>query len=358
MRDHAWKIGVVAQSHAVVENLLDAIVDAGLDARLVGKVAKVGAEQSDHAFTPLSADGQSVFALDNNASGFVIGGTAWDFSNRARVGRRSLDLLVVDEAGQFSLASTIASSVAAHNLLLLGDPQQLPQVSQGTHPEPIDQSALGWVSSGHDVLPPEFGYFLAESRRMHPLVAEPVSRLSYEGRLHSHPDASTRKLSGVEPGLHVLPIEHVANSTSSPEEAAVVVDIVRSMVGRSWTDATKERHNEPLGETDIVVVTPYNAQLSLVRQHLADAGFDRVRVGTVDKFQGQEAAVAIVTLAASSPEDVPRGMSFLIMKNRLNVAISRAKWAAYLLYSPALTDYLPSTPDAVAELSAFLTLVR
>ncbi|MBC7442911.1 MAG: TM0106 family RecB-like putative nuclease, partial [Ramlibacter sp.] len=174
VRRHGWKIGVVAQSHAVVETLLAAVVKAGLDPALVGKVPKAGSApaapepgaeapapggEAPARFTELSKDGQLLFALDHAATGFVVGGTAWDFSNPARVPRQSLDLLVVDEAGQFSLASTVAASVAARNLLLLGDPQQLPQVSQGTHPEPIDQSALGWVSAGHDVLPAELGYF-------------------------------------------------------------------------------------------------------------------------------------------------------------------------------------------------------
>jgi uncharacterized protein len=358
VREHNWKIGVVAQSHAVVENLLCAAVKAGLDKALVGKVAKSGSEAADADFTLLPKNGQLLFGLDHTASGFVLGGTAWDFSNPARVPRHSLDLLVIDEAGQFSLASTIAASVGAKNVLLLGDPQQLPQVSQGTHPEPIDQSALGWVSDGHDVLPPELGYFLAESRRMHPAVTAPVSRLSYEGQLHAHPVAETRSLDGVGPGLHPVPVEHVGNSTESREEASVVVALVRDVLGKRWTDPTDNRFGEPITEADVIVVTPYNAQLSLVREALAGAGFGSVRVGTVDKFQGQEAAIAVVTLAASSADDVPRGMSFLIMKNRLNVAISRAKWAAYLVYSPALTEYLPVTPAGVAELSAFITLVE
>jgi uncharacterized protein len=185
-----------------------------------------------------------------------------------------------------------------------------------------------------------------------------VSRLSYEGKLHAHPEAATRELEGIEPGLHAVPIDHAANSTSSPEEAAHVVEIVRSVLGRAWSDPTKNRDREPLTEADLIVVTPYNAQSALVLDALAHAGITGVRVGTVDKFQGQEAVVAIVTLAASAPEDVPRGMSFLLMKNRLNVAISRAQWAAFLVYSPALTDYLPVTPAGVAELSAFITLVE
>jgi uncharacterized protein len=358
VRDHGWKVGVVAQSHAVVENLLAAVVKAGLPADLVGKVQKGGADAADVPFTPLDANGHLMFAAENEATGFVLGGTAWDFSNKARFPRHSLDLLVVDEAGQYSLAFTIAASVAARNLLLLGDPQQLPQVSQGLHPEPIDTSALGWVSDGHDVLPADLGYFLAESRRMHPAVTEPVSRLSYEGELHAHEVTSTRALDGIEPGLHIEEVEHTGNAVSSQEEADRVVELVRSALGRGWTDPTEARAPGPLGQDDVIVVSPYNAQVAVVRDALAAAGFDGVRVGTVDKFQGQEAAIAIVTLAASAPSEVPRGMGFLILKNRLNVAISRAKWAAYLVYSPALTHYLPVTAAGIAELSAFITLVE
>ena len=369
--EHGWKVGVVAQSHAVVENLLDRVVAAGLDASMVGKApgsASGGQKAEDagadvetevtHRFTWLPANGHLEFAGANEERGFVLGGTAWDFANAARVPRGSLDLVVIDEAGQFSLASTIAVGVTAKNLLLLGDPQQLPQVSQGRHPEPVDGSALGWVSDGHDVLPPEYGYFLAETRRMHPALAEAVSVLSYEGKLRAHACASERELSGVTPGVHPVPVLHVGNSTASPEEAEIVVALVRDLLGRSWTDPETGRDDDPLGEDDVIVVTPYNAQLAEVRALLDAEGYRGVRVGTVDKFQGQEAAVAIVSLAASSAVDVPRGMSFLLMKNRLNVAISRAKWSAYLVHSPELTEFLPTTPAGVGELSAFIRLVE
>lgn len=355
---HRWRIGVVAQSHAVVENVLDSVVRAGLAPDLVAKAPKDAREPGDHAYTIITKDGVAEYTATHAASGFVVGGTAWDFANADRVPRRSLDLLVIDEAGQFSLAATIASSVAARNLLLLGDPQQLPQVSQGNHPEPVDESALGWVADGHDVLPAEFGYFLAESRRMHPAVAEPVSHLSYDGELHSHPVATLRSLEGIEPGLVPVPVLHVGNATASPEEAAVVVELVGELLGRAWVDATDAATvARPLGQRDLIVVTPYNAQLSLVRAALDEAGYPDVPVGTVDKFQGQEAAVAIVTLAASSAAAAPRGIEFLLLQNRLNVAISRAKWAAYLVYSPGLVDTLPRTPEGVAQLSAFVRLV-
>ncbi|MBC7590392.1 MAG: TM0106 family RecB-like putative nuclease, partial [Salinibacterium sp.] len=357
VREHSWRIGVVAQSHKVVENVLAKVVDAGLAPGLVGKVP--GGAPGYYAaepFTELPRDGHRAFAAEARG-GYVIGGTAWDFTNLKRVGRRQLDLLVIDEAGQFSLAATIGVAMSAKNLLLLGDPQQLPQVSQGTHPAPVDQCALGFIAGGHPVLPAELGYFLADSRRMHPEVTGPVSRLAYDRALHSHASTSERYLADTAAGLHPVPVAHVGNATASVEEAAAVVELVREHLGRGWSDPQSGRVADPLTEGDIIVVTPYNAQLELLRERLDDAGFTDVPVGTVDKFQGQEAVISIVSLAASSPVDVPRGLSFLLSANRLNVAISRAQWAAYLVYSPQLIEHLPHTPDEVAELSRFIELV-
>jgi uncharacterized protein len=278
-------------------------------------------------------------------------------TNRKRVLERQLDLLVIDEAGQFSLANTIGVAMSAKRILLLGDPQQLPQVSQGIHPAPVDGSALGHVIGGRAVLPEEFGYFLEESRRMDDAVTQPVSRLSYDGQLRSHASTRGRMLAGVAAGLHPVPVGHADNSTFSREEADEVVALVRRHLGAAWTDEPGSGP-KPLDETGIIVVTPYNAQVELIREQLNAAGYSKVQVGTVDKFQGREAVVSIVSLAASSAEDVPRGLDFLLSRNRLNVSISRAKWAAYLLYSPALLDSLPATPDGVATLSRFIRLTE
>lgn len=353
--EKGFRVGVVAQSHAVVENMLERVVAAGLPATQVAKALKASSGGDAPPFTAIAKDGYGAFAAEH-PEGFVIGGTAWDLSHPGRVPRGSLDLLVIDEAGQFSLASTIAVSVAADRLLLLGDPQQLPQVSQGTHPEPVDTSALGWVMDGAAVIPDGRGYFLAQTRRMRPEVAAPVSELSYEGRLAAHPATSARRLDGVEPGVCAVPLGHSGNATASPEEAAVVVALVRDLVGREWTPEA-DAPARPLAQSDLIVVTPYNAQQVTVEEALTAAGFDRVPVGTVDKFQGQEAAVAIVSLAASSGRDAPRGLEFLLLQNRLNVAVSRAEHTAYVVYATGLLDDLPRTPEGVARLSAFARLV-
>jgi predicted RecB family nuclease len=363
VQEHGFKIGVVAQSHAVVEHMLGRVVAAGLAPALVGKAPKDPSAEGI-PFTVIAKNGMPGFTAEHAESGFVVGGTAWDFAHADRIPRGSLDLLVIDEAGQFSLASTVAVSVAAKRLLLLGDPQQLPQVSQGTHPEPVDTSALGWVMDGADVIPPEYGYFLARTWRMHPRVAEPVSRLSYRGELAAHPSTAQRHLAGIEPGLIPIPVRHHGNATQSPEEAAVVAQLVADLVGRAWTGIRIGDDGEttllaprPLAQADIIVVTPYNAQQVAVELALADAGFPDVPVGTVDRFQGQEAAVAIVSLAASSGRDAPRGLEFLLLRNRLNVAVSRAMHTAYLISSPGLLDDLPYTPEGVVRLSGFARLV-
>ncbi|WP_127131056.1 bifunctional RecB family nuclease/DEAD/DEAH box helicase [Georgenia sp. SYP-B2076] len=347
-----WRVGVVAQSHAVVEHLLDTVVEAGVPADRVGKK---DADARPHPWSVVPDSAYAAFLDRHRTHGCVLGGTAWDFTNTGRVPRGLLDLLVVDEAGQFCLATTLAVSLAAQRLLLLGDPQQLPQVSQGAHPEPVDGSALGWVAGGHGALPAEHGYFLERTWRMHPALTAPVSRLSYEGRLSSQERVTARRsLEGVEPGIHVVVLDHRGNATVSPEESAEVVRRIRGLVGRAWSDGVAPPR--PLGPGDVLVVAAYNAQVASIRAHLDAAGLGEARVGTVDKLQGQEAPVVIVSMAASTPEDVPRGMGFLLSRNRINVAVSRGQWAAILIRSRQLTDYLPPTPEALAELGAFIRL--
>ncbi|QUR68511.1 TM0106 family RecB-like putative nuclease [Mycobacterium spongiae] len=346
---HAWRIGVVAQSHATVEHLLDCVIDAGLDP---GHVAKKRYDHTNPRWREIDATEYPAFIADH--AGCVVGGTAWDFANANRVAPGALDLLVIDEAGQFCLANTIAVAPAATNLLLLGDPQQLPQVSQGTHPEPVDVSALDWLLDGQRTLPDEHGYFLDRSYRMHPAVCAAVSGLSYEGRLQSHTaTTAARQLSGYRPGVHVINVDHQGNSTESPEEAAALLAAIGPLVGSSWTD---EHGTRALEASDLLVLAPYNAQVALLRHTFASAGLDRVRVGTVDMFQGGQAPVVFVSMTASSADTAARGISFLLNRNRLNVAISRAQYAAVIVRSTQLTRELPSTPAGLVDLGAFLAL--
>ena len=345
-----WKVGVVGQSHAVVENLLKtAVTKAGVDPARVAKEVK---HTEPLPWQQRSA--KDVACLLGSPGGALVGGTAWTMTG-ANVPAGSLDLLVIDEAGQFSLANTLAVAQASRRLLLLGDPQQLPQVSQGAHPEPVDESALGWVSAGHATLPPELGYFLADSWRMTSELCRAVSDLSYEGRLRSAPAADLRRLDGVPAGIETVMVEHSGNITASTEEAAEVVRQVRRHLGLSWH---AEGGARMLGAADILVVAAYNAQVNVIRDALDGADLAGVRVGTVDKFQGQEAAVVIVSMACSAVAEAPRGMEFLLSRNRINVAVSRGQWRAVIVRAPELTNYLPAHPEGMEQLGGFIGLCQ
>ena len=366
--DHGWRVGVTSQSHKAIENILGSVIRAGVPADQVAKDTKgteeppwTDLEKADHL--RLFIDGR---AADSPDSGFVIGGTVWDLTNPKRIQRGELDLVVIDEAGQYSLTNTLAASIAGSRLLLLGDPAQLPQVSQGTHPDPVDSSALGWLLPEDPregrTLPATHGYFLERTWRLHPALVRPLSEFAYDGELLAQEGVgAARCLEGLAPGLHLRLVEHHDNSTGSPEEATAVVELVRSLLGRRWHDPAEsgdDRPSEPrpLEQRDVIVVTPYNHQLKVVSDALAEAGLAEVPVGTVDKFQGQEAAVAILTMAASSHSDVSRGMGFLLSRNRLNVALSRGKWASIIVRSPVLTDFAPRSTAELVALGSFLTL--
>ena len=359
--DDGWRIGVTSQGHAAITNVLRACAEAGVPreqlAHHPGGKAGDGSDPDVLPWTRTTDLAGFAADLRDRGRGYVVGGTAWAMTNENVVGRGELDLLVVDEAGQFSTAKTLACSVAADNLMLLGDPQQLPQVSQGTHPDPVDTSALGWLLGEHtEVIPPELGYFLETTWRMHPALTETVSQLAYAGALRAKvPQTSDRSLDGIAPGVHVVDVDHTGRTTASPEEAGAVVDLVRDLVGRPWTAAAGELPR-PLEPSDVCIVAPFNAQVHTVRRALEDAGLDDVPVGTVDKFQGQEAPVAILTMASSAPEESSRGLAFVTDRHRLNVAISRGQWAAYVVRSPLLTASTPRCVEGLLDMGAFLAV--
>ena len=353
------KVGVVAQSHAVIENLMAACCardgfDVSRAVRLRGKSVTPDAPWSEVSDSEL-------VELISGAGGLLFGGTVWDYVSERRVPAESLDVLVVDEAGQFSLTNTVAAARAARSVLLLGDPQQLPQVSTGVHPYPVDVSALGWLSDGAAALDPRFGYFLGESWRMDSALCERVSWLSYDGALASAAATAGRALRGVAPGVVSYPVEHAGCSVRSVQEAQAVVDCVRELLGREWVPAAGAEPR-PLAAEDCIVVAAYNAQVDCVREALiaaglADSSGAGVRVGTVDKFQGQEAAVVLVSLA-SSRVDSGRGAGFVLSPNRLNVAVSRGQWQAVLVHSPWVARSVPQDVEEVLALSGFAGLVE
>ncbi|MCB0919266.1 MAG: TM0106 family RecB-like putative nuclease [Actinobacteria bacterium] len=358
--DQGWKIGVVAQSHEVVDNLLRKVIEAGTSAEHVGKKQNAPSATVPWQVLKHSPDFQDFLQSDE---GRVLGGTAWDFSNPNRVPHGHLDLLVVDEAGQYSLAMTLVCSVAAQRLLLLGDPQQLPQVSQGSHPQPVNESALGWLSQGQHTLPAQYGYFLDRTYRMSPQLTAKVSAHSYDNRLRAQTShVAGRSLVGpdaqpVPAGIRTVPVDHDGNSVESEAEAQQVLAVITEFLTHEWREDAHSGHRAT-APNDVIVVAPYNAQVDLIRRTLRQAGIPGVRVGTVDKFQGQEAILSIVSMTASALEDVPRGMDFLLSPNRINVAVSRGQWGAVVIHAATLTQHLPTSPQSLEDLGGFLTLTQ
>jgi predicted RecB family nuclease len=337
------RVGVTANSHRVIGHLLDSAAaraaDRGVAVRIGQKTDRSGDCASDAA-EPFDSYGKLLAALGRGEVN-VVGGTSWLWSRPDFAG--VVDVLVVDEAGQLSLANAVAASQSTRNLVLLGDPQQLDQPLQGTHPPGAEASALGHILAGESTMPPERGLFLARTRRLHPDLCRFTSEVFYEGRLASEEWLARQALAGYGSlsgtGVRFVPVAHEGNANESAEEAAVVARLVRELVegGGTWTDSEGAVHR--LGWEDVLVVAPYNAQVAGIARALPQA-----RVGTVDKFQGQEAPVSIYSMATSVPEDAPRGMEFLYSLNRLNVATSRARCLAALVASPALVRVRARTP--------------
>ena len=263
-----------------------------------------------------------------------------------------LDVLFVDEAAQMSLANVLAVSQAAKTVVLIGDPQQLDQPMQGSHPDGTDVSALDYILAGEQTISPERGLFLGETWRLHPDICAYTSELFYDDKLKSKDGLekqdfiSSGPISG--PGLYYLPVEHDGNQNCSPEEAQAVGILVNDILDSkaTWVDRDGQQH--PVTLEDIVIITPYNAQVFEIGQWLPGA-----RIGTVDKFQGQEAPVAIYSIATSSHADAPRGMEFLYSLNRLNVATSRAKCVSVMVSSPRIFEAECRTPRQIKLANAF-----
>jgi predicted RecB family nuclease len=339
---HGRKVGVTANSHRVIGHLLDKVrerAEARGTAVLIGQKADASGDCTSAAAGRFTDYGKLLDAILTGEVN-VVGGTAWLWSRPEFAA--SVDVLVIDEAGQLSLANAAAVSPAADSLVLLGDPQQLEQPLQGAHPPGADLSALGHVLNGHSTMPSESGLFLERTRRLHPDLCRFTSEVFYEGRLSPEEWLARQRLeAGGElsgTGVRFVAVPHAGNRNSSSEEAAAVERLVRELVEiGTWLDSAGRRRR--IRWKDVLIVAPYNLQVAEIAGLLPEA-----RVGTVDKFQGQEAPVAIYSMATSTPEDAPRGMEFLYSLNRLNVATSRGMGLAAVVASPALVRVRARTP--------------
>ena len=337
------RVGVTANSHKVIGELLEKTArvaeDRGIHVR-IGQ--RTNEEPASESFQHLESTDD---ACDGLAAGFldVVGGTTWLWSSEKAHG--AVDVLCIDEAGQMSLADALAAAPCATNLLLLGDPQQLDQPLQGVHPPGADRSVLAHLLDGARVMPNDLGLFLDGTWRLHPSICEFTSEVFYEDSLRSHPGRENLDLDGAMPfdgtGLRFVSVPHERRVSDSKEEAEAIADQVQRLLGAhpTWTDA--EGATQGLTDQDVLIITPYNRQIRELGSRPELKGF---RIGTVDKFQGQEAPISIYSMATSSADDAPRGMEFLYSLNRLNVATSRARCLAVVVASPGLLAVRCRTP--------------
>ena len=330
------RAGVVATGHSVIRHLLDGVARAA--AKLGRNDVTLG-----HKVDEAEANGGPILEFRDNKDALealqssevnVLGGTAWMWSRPEFA--KSVDVLFVDEAGQMSLANVLAITRGAHSIVLLGDPQQLEQPKKGTHPEGVGVSALQHMLGSPVTIPQERGIFLPETWRLSPGISEFTSELFYEGRLRSKSGLDRQQLVGsafAGCALWAVDVDHDGNRNASDEEVEAVDRLVTTLLaaGSRWID--EHGHERQMTGNDILVVAPFNAQVGRLAERLAPR---RIDVGTVDKFQGKEAPVAIYSMTTSSPEEAPRGLEFLYSLNRLNVATSRARCAVFVVANPRL----------------------
>lgn len=364
------RVAITAQSHRTISNLVEEVLRAAdlepepVSLRIVQRAGEADPWVRDPRVTRANDPATALAELDAGAN--VIAGTSWQLA-RADMDQK-LDVLFVDEAGQYSIANVVAAGTCAKSIVLVGDPNQLPMVTQGVHPDGVNVSGLAHLLAGEATISPQRGLFLDQTRRLHPRVNTFVSDAFYEGRLEAHP--STRRVvlarerpQPVKPhdplagaGVRWLPVIHRGNSAHSAQEAAVVADAVAELVGRRQRLADGTERAIELDE--VIVVTPYNAQVAEIQKALKARLGTTGNVGTVDKFQGREGVVAIYSMASSSRDDAPRDMSFLYSRNRLNVAVSRAESIAVVVASPEVLEAGCRTPEQMRLLDALCRFVE
>jgi uncharacterized protein len=358
MMREGQRVGISSNSHKAINNLLQEVEECAAEAAFTFRGVKKCSEDDESS---RYSGGSSIENMSKGpaiaedlASFSLVAGTVFLFAMPEF--DRAFDVLFVDEAGQISLANALAMGTAARNLVLVGDPMQLAQPTKGSHPPGAGASVLQHLLGDLETVPPERGLFLKHSWRMHPDVCAFISTAMYEGRLDAHEGNERRSIDRAGAlggtGLRYLPVAHGANVQRSHEEAERIRAEIAAIIGRTFTD--KDGASRSLTLDDVLIVAPYNAQVNCLREVLPEGA----RVGTVDKFQGQEAPIVFFSMATSSGEELPRTLEFLFSRNRLNVAVSRAQCLAVLVCSPKLLNVRCRTVDQMRMVNALCLFVE
>ena len=346
------KVGVTSNSHKAINNLLAQVEEVtDFEFRGFKKISKKEDKLNGKFIEDINKVGKEGYDPY-----LLFAGTAWLFSNEDL--NQKLDYLFIDEAGQVSLANTLAMCTSTKNIVLIGDQMQLSQPIKGTHPGIAGKSSLEYLLEGYDTIPPEKGIFLNETRRLNKNICEFISSSFYESRLKPHPVTNERhvklKLDKIkDEGINFIPMSHENNTQKSIEESEYIKDLMAKIVGKKCKDnaVSKERNLEL---KDILVVAPFNMQVNNLTRNLPENS----KVGTIDKFQGQEAKIVFISMTASDPENIPRHKGFLFSRNRLNVGISRAECVTFILFNPNLLNTSCQKIEEMRLINNFCKLIK
>ena len=347
------KIGVTSNSHKAIHNILEMVESVAAEKGVQFQGIKKASSGNDESFF----DGQFIRSETNtdnmNLGADLFAGTAWTFASPHFDGQ--LDYLFIDEAGQVATANVVAMATATKNIILVGDQMQLDQPIQSTHPGEARLSVLEFLLGDHSTIPVERGIFLGQTRRMRPSICQFISDAFYDGRLTAHETTAGRSLNLKDvdlpnEGIVMIPAAHEGCSQKSVEEGEIIKAKYQALIGQKFTD--RDGSTRPITEDDILVVTPYNEQVDYLRSILPD----NAKVGTIDKFQGQEAPIVLISMVTSSAEDLPRNIEFLYSKNRLNVAVSRAQCLAIVVANPKLLEIPCGTVEQMKLVNTFCWL--
>ena len=354
---------ITAQSHKAIEHLLNKSADI-LTTEKVALLKFGGKQKENHksighlTLYPELAEILALRILRSPDVSLVLGMTVYGVCklyNEFDVPRA--DYLIIDEAGQYGLANAVACASVAENVILLGDQNQLPNVIQGTHPNGVGASVMNFCLGVDSIVPPSNGIFLSQTRRLHPDICSYISDKFYQSKLSPHEVTASRKLFQKDDnypidlsGIHLEELDHSNSSQRSTDEAEHIVNLIKSI--KSSCLLKIDGVTREVDDSDFIVIAPFNAQVKLLQSKLEET----IRVGTVDKFQGQEAPIALISMTSSSGVDAPKGLNFLLNRNRLNVAISRAQVACFVICAKTLFESKCNTIEQMSLLSTFSAL--